>query len=157
MKETAAFIENDAVSCFDQIVNPLVLLFPLCLRLSKTVVASLAQTWEKTVQHIRTQYGVSEEFYENDVFSLLFGTGQGATLGPFLWLLCFILIALCIPPHTPRLHHIAVDNSLTLSQLGEPFNDDTSLGCSFLSPDTPPVPVQSEYEKFQTFSPTYKS
>jgi len=55
------------------------------------VVNSLAQTWEETTHLIRTKYGISDEGYSNDKLNLLFGPGQGATLGPFLWLLCFII------------------------------------------------------------------
>jgi hypothetical protein len=46
-KETTAFIENDAVGCFDRIANPLVLLILRRLGLLKSVINSLAQTWEK--------------------------------------------------------------------------------------------------------------
>jgi hypothetical protein len=89
-KGPAVFIENDAVGCFDRIFNPLILLFLLRLGVSKLVVQSLAKTWASTVHHIQTQYGVSDKGYANDALHLLFGPGQGATLGPFLWLLCFI-------------------------------------------------------------------
>jgi hypothetical protein len=45
-EETAIFIENDAVGCFDRIVNPLILMFLLHLGVPRTVLSSLAQTWE---------------------------------------------------------------------------------------------------------------
>jgi hypothetical protein len=72
-KNPLAYIENDAVGCYDRIINPLVLLFLRILGL-------------------RTLYGISEEIYKNQPFHLLYGPGQGSTIGPFLWLLCFVLI-----------------------------------------------------------------
>jgi hypothetical protein len=78
-KETTAFIENDAMGCFDHTANPLVLLIPRRLGLPKSIVNSLAQTWEKTTHLIRTKYGISVESYINDKLNLLFGPGQGAT------------------------------------------------------------------------------
>jgi hypothetical protein len=137
-KETAVFIENDAASCFDRIVNLLVLLFLLHLGVSKTIVSSLAKSWESTVHHIHTVYGISTEGHSNEANSLLFGPGQGATLGPFLWILCFILISMFIPAKVPCLHHTSVDQSVSVSHLGQSFVDDTNLGCSevSLSPNT---------------------
>jgi hypothetical protein len=129
-KETTAFRENAAVGCFDRIANPLVLLILRSLGLPESIANSLAQTWEKTTHLIRTKYGISEEGYTNDVLNLLFGPGQGATLGPFLWLLCFIVIATNINPSTPRMLHTSADKSITIAHLGESFIDDTSLGCS---------------------------
>jgi hypothetical protein len=87
-----AYIENDAVGCYDRIINPLVLLFLRILGLAPTLIASLAATWETTFHRIRTLYGISEEIYKNQPFHLLYGPGQGSTIGPFLWLLCFVLI-----------------------------------------------------------------
>jgi hypothetical protein len=71
-------------------------MFLLCLGIPKSILASPSKTWESTIHLIRTEYGISKEGYMNDILSMLFGPGQGATLGPFLWLLCFILIVLSI-------------------------------------------------------------
>jgi hypothetical protein len=53
-KEMATFIENDAVSCFDRIVNPLILMFLLHLGIADSVLSSLAQTWENNSFHLHT-------------------------------------------------------------------------------------------------------
>lgn len=63
--------------------QPLVLLMLRKLRVPQSAVMSLAQTWENTIQHIRTQYGISPESYANSSVALLFGPGQGSTVGPF--------------------------------------------------------------------------
>jgi hypothetical protein len=53
-KETAAFIENDAIGCYDRMVNPILI---LCLRKLGTnpkVAASLAKSWQHTIHRIKT-------------------------------------------------------------------------------------------------------
>jgi len=92
LKQPIAYIENDAVGCYDRIMNPLILIFLRILDLSHTAVTFLATTWEHTFHRIRTMYGISEETYRNLPDCLLYGPGQGSTIGPFLWLLCFIYV-----------------------------------------------------------------
>jgi len=91
-KQPFAYIENDAMGCYDHIINPLVLLFLRILGLSPKAAHSLATTWEKTYHRIKTLYGLSEQTDANCHEFLLYRPGQGSTIGPFLWLLCFLLI-----------------------------------------------------------------
>jgi hypothetical protein len=101
-KQTLAYIENDAMGCYDRIVNPLALLFLRILGLAPTIIASLAKTWETTYHRIKTIYGISNHQYANSFHFLLYGPGQGSTIGPFLWLLCFILIFFLLKPQSPQ-------------------------------------------------------
>jgi hypothetical protein len=129
-KSTAAFIENDAIGCYDRMVNPLLILCLRKLGAHPKAVESLAATWQHTVHYIKTKYGISSQSYRNTHDSLLFGPGQGSTLGPFLWLLCFILIVNSIDPATPRLSHTSVDGYIHIDHFGDSFVDDTALGCT---------------------------
>jgi len=83
-RKPLAYIENDAVGCYDRIINPLVLIFLRILGLHPSTVSSLAKTWEQSYHRIKTAYGISEELYSNSAETLLFGPGQGSTIGPFL-------------------------------------------------------------------------
>jgi hypothetical protein len=127
-KPPLAYIENDAVGCFDRIINPLVIVFLRILGVPHTDLYSLASTWETTRHKIRTLYGISEEGCANDPTRLLYGPGQGSTIGPFLWLLCFILVHCSLSATSPRIHLMSVDRREKLKCVGEAFVDDTGLG-----------------------------
>jgi hypothetical protein len=126
-KQTIAYLENNAVGCFDRIANPLVLIFLQILGISATAVALLAQTWENTYHTVKTLYGISKECYTNNAQRLLYGPGQGSTIGPFLWLLCFYLIFQSLSNTAPRITLSSVSNEKTLKYVGKAFVDDTGL------------------------------
>jgi hypothetical protein len=127
-KKPITYIENDAVGCYVRIINPLILLFLRILGLTPTLVQSIATTWEQTYHRIKTLYGTSEETYTNHPQHRLYGPGQGSTIGPFLWLLCFILIFMSLPEQTPNITLMSVAKTNRISFVGEAFVDDTGLG-----------------------------
>jgi hypothetical protein len=112
----------------DRIINPLVLIFLRILGLSTTLVSSLAHTWEATYHRIKTKYGISEHQYTNNPHFLLYGPGQGSTIGPFLWLLCFLLIFNSISATAPRITIQSLDKAHVVRYIGEAFVDDSGLG-----------------------------
>jgi len=128
IKKPIAYIENDAVGCYDRIVNPLVLLALRILGLSATLTSSLAATWEHTFHRIKSLYGVSSETYQNSSDQPLYGPGQGSTIGPLLWLLCFIPIFQSLRKTTRVIHISSANKSSTLTYVGEAFVDDAGLG-----------------------------
>jgi hypothetical protein len=127
-KRPLAYIENDTVGCYDRIINPLVLIFLRILGLSTTLVSSLAHTWEATYHRIKTMYGISDHQYTNSLHFLLYGPGQGSTIGPFLWLLCFLLIFNSISATAPRITIQSLDKAHVVRYIGEAFVDDSGLG-----------------------------
>jgi hypothetical protein len=134
-KQPIAYIENDAVGCFDRIANPLVLIFLMAIGVSPQTLQSLAKTWEKSVYKIRSMYGISNTRYANDYSRLLFGPGQGSTIGPFLWLICFLLISLSLTSTAPRITISSTNNAVETTSVGEAFVDDTGLGTNMTSPN----------------------
>jgi len=96
--------------------------------------ASLARTWEQSYHRIRSLYGISDELYSNTSDRLFFGPGQGSTIGPFLWLLCFILISMSLSKDAPKISLQSVDHTTTVEYVGEAFVDDTVLGTNDSDP-----------------------
>jgi hypothetical protein len=130
LKKPSVYLENDATRCYDRIVNPLILLCLCQLGATPTFIASLAETWEGAFHRIEMLYGISTEQYNNAMDCLLYGPGQGTTIGPLLWLLCFLLIYNSLSPEIPRIIMSSVKKMITVEQVGEAFVDDTSLGCN---------------------------
>lgn len=120
-KLTAAFIENDAVGCYDRMMNNLLIMELKCLGLPCSAAKALSQTWLHAVPHIRTKYGISATYYANSLERFLFEPGQGSTLGPFLWLLLFSLMVTSLLPTTPLTQLSSVDNTVLVVDAGEAF------------------------------------
>lgn len=129
-KTPIAYIENDATGCYNRIVNPLVLLFLRKIGVPSNIVQSLAETWEHTFHRIKTMYGVSNAQYQNTLEFFLFGPGQGSTIGPLLWLICFLLIVRSLSLQTPKMNIKSVDQKTKVSLRGDAFVDDAGLGCT---------------------------
>jgi hypothetical protein len=143
-KQSLAYIENDATGCYDRIVTPLVLLFLRKYGVPKTTLASLSKTWEGTSHKIKTLYGISEEEYTNSLEYFLFRPGQGSTIGPTLWPICFILITLSLSPTAPKMTFTSTDNKTTSNSIGDAFVDDTGLGCTINSTHSKPEETLSQ-------------
>jgi len=82
MKATTAFIENDAIGCYDQLVNNLILLLLARLGFAQSVCSCLGSLWDSTTHFIKTLYGTSSVTYSSTAEIPLFGPGQGSTTGP---------------------------------------------------------------------------
>jgi hypothetical protein len=88
-KTSGAFIENDAVGCYDRLVNNLVLMLIVKLGLPRSVAACIGELWDNVVHLIKTIYGISLVSYGSTDLQPLYGPGQGSTCGPLFWLLCY--------------------------------------------------------------------
>jgi hypothetical protein len=129
-KTIAAFLENDAQGCYDRMVNNLLLLELQRLGIPRSAIEALHNTWVNACHHIKTKFGVSIETYCNSIECPLFGPGQGSIIGPFLWLLLFTMIVNSLSPVMARTTVILAHKSISSSDTGEAFVDDTSLGCT---------------------------
>jgi hypothetical protein len=113
-KQDIAYIENDAIGYYHQILNPVILLLLWHLGIPAATISSLSKTWEQMVHRIKTMYGVSNSSYSNNPEYFLFGPGQASTIGPILWLLCFILIHQSLVAGTPGMSFTSANTTITV-------------------------------------------
>jgi hypothetical protein len=78
-KLTAAFTENDAVGCYDRLMNNVSLLILFWMGVPSTVTSSIGKIWDQAVHHIKKIYGTSTSTYSSTPTFPLFGPGQGST------------------------------------------------------------------------------
>jgi hypothetical protein len=65
LKQTAAFVENDATGCYDRLINNLILMVLKNLGIPTTVTTSLGLLWDNTIHMIKTMYGTSHVTYQS--------------------------------------------------------------------------------------------
>jgi hypothetical protein len=114
-KRTGAFLENDAVGCYDRIVNNLVLMLMIKLGIPKSITACIGDLWENVVHLIKTIYGISSVTYGNTSRKPLYGPGQGSTCGPVFWLLCYWVIVTSLDPSITAASFVGDSSLSTMS------------------------------------------
>jgi hypothetical protein len=126
-KRSGAFIENEAVGCYDKLVNNLVLMLMVKLGLPKSVTACIGELWDHVVHMVKTIYGISSETYGSTDDKPLYGPGQGSTCGPLFWLLCYWLIVQSLDPSITAAKFVSVCKDIVVKLTGVSFVDDSSL------------------------------
>eukprot|EP00957_Ditylum_brightwellii_P025984 1964488-Ditylum_brightwellii.AAC.1 len=77
---------NNTVSCYDKILPNISSLVTRKKGLHKNVTFAHAQTLEQAKYRLKTALGVSEEYYQHCKTFSIYGSGQGATHSPGIWL-----------------------------------------------------------------------
>jgi hypothetical protein len=126
-KTSGAFIENDAVGCYDQLVNNLVLMLIVKLGLPRSVAACIGELWDNVVHLIKTIYGISSVSYGSTDLQPLYGPGQGSTCGPLFWLLCYWVIVKSLDPKISAAKFVSTCRDIIVKIIGASFVDDSSL------------------------------
>jgi hypothetical protein len=58
-RQTGAYMENNAIGCYDHLMNNISLLILVKIGLPRTVSTCTGQLWDQTVHHIKSIYGTS--------------------------------------------------------------------------------------------------
>jgi hypothetical protein len=126
-KRVGAFLENDVVGCYDQLVKNLMLMVMTKLGLPKSVITCIEELRDNVVQMIKTIYGLSSVSYGSTADKPLYGPGQGSTCGPLFWLLCYWLIVSSLDPTITAGKFLSVCKDVIVEITGVSFLDDSSL------------------------------
>jgi hypothetical protein len=126
-KKNGAFLKNDAVGCYNRLVNNLVLMLMIKLGLPKSVAACIGGLWENVVHLIKTIYGISSVTYGNTTDKPLYGPGQGSTCGPIFWLLCYWVTVTSLDPAVTAGKFTSACREIIVEITGVSFVDDSSL------------------------------
>ena len=78
--------DNDAASCYDRILPNVSSLVARKFGMHKNVTFVHAKTLENAKYRLKTALGVSDEYYQHCKLFPIYGSGQGATNSPQIWL-----------------------------------------------------------------------
>jgi hypothetical protein len=140
-KRPTAYIENDAIGCYDRIANNLALLLLQRLGFALSICQCLGSMWENTTNLIKTAYGTSTTTYKSTTDTPLFGPGQGSTTGPPFWLIIFFAIVDSLDLTLAKIKYTAVCKTVQSNSNGSAFVDDSSLEVTSTYKHTPALSV----------------
>ena len=80
-----ATLDNDAKSCYDRIVMSYAMLRFKQLGMPDSACQCLGDFLDRTNYHVKTNLGVSEEYWTSTLENLLHGPGQGNPGAPAIW------------------------------------------------------------------------
>ena len=127
LREESFQSDNDAMSCYDRIVDDIAVL--ACMRMG--LGRRAGRFLKKVLTHFRHQIVIggspSEEYFKNEVHRRIHGTGQGTGWSPTIWsAVCDIIITLC-ERHYPGQLFRSPDGEVTAKQNVDAFVDDSNL------------------------------
>ncbi len=144
---TASFIENDAIGCYDRLVNNLILMLLKKLGLPASVSDCMGEVWDNVVHLIKTIYGITDITYGSSPDTPLYGPGQGSTCGPLFWLLCYWVIVNSIDPTISTMKFTSACKTVIVEVMGSSFVDDSSLGVTSNYQYDPSLSLQENRHK----------
>ncbi len=87
-RERLIQINYDATSCYDRIIPNLAALVSQKYGVPQPAVLTNVRTLEAAKYKLKTDHGVSEQWYQHNSESPIYGTGQGSGNSPMIW--CFL-------------------------------------------------------------------
>ena len=136
-------LDNDAIGCFNCIIQAHVLLAIQWMGAPKLMANTLWKTWTKTLHCTKTAHSLSTQTYGSTLDTPLFGAGQGSCAMPFFWGVIFSLISKVLDPLFTRIIFISVCGHLTQCRLRDAFADDISFRVVSSYENDPDIPQQT--------------
>ena len=132
-KTNCASFDNDAKSCYDRIVMLLASLSSQSLGLDPKACELFLRVLEKAKYHVKTQLGVSTDFYQTNANRKIHGPGQGGKSSPSIWTIISCLLMKCMRAKSDGARFFDPYREIVIHKISSGFVDDiTHLVNSFL-------------------------
>eukprot|EP00957_Ditylum_brightwellii_P115386 8800368-Ditylum_brightwellii.AAC.1 len=118
--------DNDAASCYDQILSNVSSLVARKKGLDKNITFVNAQMLEQTKYRLKTVLGVSNEYYQHCTTFPIYGSGQGATNSFGIWLTISSTIGERYEQSANGTEFISPDKAISLALAILGFMDDVT-------------------------------
>ena len=142
-----ATMDNDAKSCYDRILCNLAMLVSQYHGMPKNACAMQAATLKHTKFHLRSALGISKQHYQHTRNEPIYGSGQGSSSSPALWLLISSTLMKCFDQLTPGMTMYPIQNKAEqLHSNIDGFVDDTSLFVNLTKNQTRPQQLLESLE-----------
>ena len=97
---------------------------------------------EEVKYHLKTQLGVTDEFYQHCTVTPIYDTGQGSGNSPTIWLAVSSILLKCYSQRAQGARIESPDRSICMDLYRVGFIDDTCRYVNQFSLDVPPTPSQ---------------
>ena len=126
-KTNGASYDNDAKACYNRIGMSLASLCSQCLGMSARACQLLVTTLREAHYHVKTQLGVSNEYYTTTESSTVHGFGQGGQESPSIWAIISDIIMKCLGEKLEGAILCDSKQLLRVKQIFTGFVNDTTL------------------------------
>ena len=134
--------ENDAIGCYDRVMQQKVSLYLQRMGIALPAIACACRTFDEARHYIRTAHGLSKSYYKSTKDVPLLGAGQGTTVGPFFWLLIFIIMMEAFNPELKGMTFSSLCKTICTQRFGDAFVDDTKFGVTGEQRDNDTEPTE---------------
>ena len=133
---------EDATACYDRIIPSLGNLASRGYGLHRCVALVQGSTLSEAKYHLKTKFGITEEFYRHCEFHPIYGTGQGSGNSPTIWL---VISSVLFDSYESQAHGATFespDRLLRLPLFRVAFVDDTNSYVNKFDQAIPPTPEE---------------
>ena len=134
LKIVMATEENDAIGCYDRIMQQLVALYLIRMGILIAAITCVCRTFDETIHYIKTAHGIAKATYSATKEVPLYGAGQGTTGGPLFWLITFSLLMEAFDSTMRGMTFSSPCRTITSTRYGDAFVDDTKFGVTTEQP-----------------------
>ena len=119
--------DNDAGACYDRMIPSMCMLLAAQNGVTNGPIQVHLKVLDRMKFHIKTSYGVSEDFFQNSEVQLILGLLQGSAAVGALWGLVSGLLLRVLDKHFPPTQFRSPQPWIFTERNGEAFVDDTTL------------------------------